>query len=193
MKNFLLVFLALFMSVANAKLEIGKPVPTFTLEDFNGKKFSFDNYKDKIVVLEWINPKCPFSMRHIEKGTMESTFKKYQNKEVVWFGIDSSNSKAMMKKDEYMALLKDKGITYPVLFDTNGEIGQNYQALTTPHMFVINKGSLAYHGAIDNNPHNDQKEIMNYVDMALSGLTSNGRIPAQVKAYNKEYGCSVKY
>ena len=40
--------------------QLGKPAPNFTLPDHTGKPVSLADYKGKVVVLEWVNPDCPF-------------------------------------------------------------------------------------------------------------------------------------
>jgi hypothetical protein len=56
-----------------------------------------------------------------------------------------------------------------VVLDPSGEIGRAYGAKTTPHMFVIDPaGTLAYMGAIDDQPRNfaDSARANNYVRAA---------------------------
>ena len=44
------------------RLDIGKPVPNFTLKGLNGNSYTLDSElkKHKWVVLEWFNYDCPF-------------------------------------------------------------------------------------------------------------------------------------
>ena len=81
-----------------------------------------------------------------------------------------------------------------VILDETGEIGQLYNAKTTPHMYVIDaEGKLAYNGAIDSIPSartSDIPDAENHVTAALDAL-ANGETPDP--ATTKPYGCSVKY
>ncbi len=80
---------------ADAMKKIAEPnkAPDFTLTDCNSQKVSFSDYKGKIVVLEWLNPACPFVKYHYDKaGTMTRLAKKWADKNVVWLAIDSTNA-----------------------------------------------------------------------------------------------------
>src|SRR5262245_35989532 len=39
--------------------EVGKAAPSFSLTGTDGKTYKLADFKDKIVVLEWINRECP--------------------------------------------------------------------------------------------------------------------------------------
>ena len=47
------------------------------LKGVDGKTYSLADFKGKAVVLEWINPNCPFSDRHAREKTMSDLHKKY--------------------------------------------------------------------------------------------------------------------
>ena len=57
-------------------LAAGTEAPDFTLKDSFGKEFKLSEFKNKIVVLEWMNQQCPVSHGHHEKQTMQKTYKK---------------------------------------------------------------------------------------------------------------------
>ena len=173
-----------------AELSVGQAVPDFKLVDLDGKEVSLSSLQGKTVVLEWINPNCPFSRGHSEKKTMSSTAAKHP--EAVWLGINSTNRSHadFLAPAEHKKFNAEHGITYTVLYDTSGEVGRAYGAATTPHMFVIDgAGKLAYVGAIDDSARAGRASV-NYVDAALSALEA-GKQPEP--AATKSYGCSVKY
>jgi hypothetical protein len=79
----------------------------------------------------------------------------------------------------------------PILNDSTGMVGHLYGATNTPHMFVIDKDQrIAYMGAIDNDPSGNKKDKINYVDKALTELTSGNSVS---QAETKAYGCGVHY
>src|ERR1700722_14549080 len=47
-------------SQGSAHAVVGQPAPGFQLQDVDGKTVKLDDYKGKVVVLEWYNPHCPF-------------------------------------------------------------------------------------------------------------------------------------
>ena len=176
-------------SRASADIAVGQPAPAFSLQDLDGKTVSLADFKGKEVVLEWINPNCPFSRGHSDKKTMSTTAAKHPD--AVWLGINSTNAshRDFLAPAEHKKFNAEHGVTYPVLYDSSGEVGRAYGAATTPHMFVIDAaGKLAYVGAIDDAARGTAS--VNYVDAALGALAS-GRTPQP--AATKSYGCSVKY
>ena len=57
-------------AAATSSAKIGEAAPAFTLHDITGKSHSLADYAGKTVVLEWINPDCPFVQRHYNLDTM---------------------------------------------------------------------------------------------------------------------------
>ena len=58
----------LFNGSALAEAVVGQPAPAFKGVDAAGKPVSLDQYKGKYVVLEWVNPECPFVKKHYDSG-----------------------------------------------------------------------------------------------------------------------------
>jgi peroxiredoxin len=191
----LLGLAALLLAVlpACAGSTVGETAPAFKLKGVDGKAYSLADYKGKVVVLEWVNPNCPFSDRHAREKTMSDLVK--QHGEVVWLGINSTNpqSSDFVKPADYLAYNQKNGVNYAVLYDETGAIGHAYDARTTPHMFIIGKdGKIAYNGAIDDDPagRKAKTERVNYVGGGLNAEKA-GKNPDP--AATKPYGCSVKY
>ena len=189
----LVTVLTLLALPAFAAGAVGEAAPKLQLKGADGKAYSLDSYKGKVVVLEWVNPNCPFSDRHAREKTMSDLHKKYGD--VVWLGINSTNPshRDFLKPAEHLAYNEKTGINYPVLYDESGAIGHAYDAKTTPHMFVIDEqGRIAYNGAIDDDPagRKSKAERLNYVDRGLASENAGQKIDP---ASTKPYGCSVKY
>jgi len=162
--------------------EIGKPAPEFSLKDAYGKVFTLSEFKDKIVVLEWMNPACPVSRGKQADRTMQRTYSKSAGKGVVWLGIDST---AGQKAEANRVYAAEAELNFPVLLDPDGKVGRAFGATKTPHMFVIDKtGRLAYAGAIDD------KGEKNFVSAAIEDLAAGKDV---AKSRTEPYGCSVKY
>src|SRR5437870_5692902 len=86
-------FVAVAMTVvayAADKPKIGAAAPAISLQDTSGKTQSLADNSGKIVVLEWINPDCPFVQRHYNLKTMTTLAEK--NKDVVWLAIATGNT-----------------------------------------------------------------------------------------------------
>ena len=178
-----------------AKAKVGEKAPDFKLTDTEGNEHTLSAYlyDEKVVVLEWFNPDCPFVKKH-HKNTqsMAETYAVAEEAEVVWLAINSGGpgkQGAGLKRNQEAK--EEYGIAYPVLLDESGEVGRAYGAKTTPHMFLIDKdGTLLYIGAIDNVPNPTELGDVNYMKKALGECAGGKEVET---SETKSYGCSVKY
>ncbi|MFL6196935.1 MAG: redoxin domain-containing protein [Thermoanaerobaculia bacterium] len=192
-KLFLVLIALALMAAPVLAVAVGEAAPAFSLKGVDGKTYSLADYKGKVVVLEWVNPNCPFSDRHAREKTMSALVK--QHGEVVWLGINSTSAdhSDFLTPAEHQAYNQKNGINYAVLYDETGKVGHAYDAKTTPHMFIVGKdGKVAYNGAIDDDPagRKDKAARMNFVGLGLNA-EKGGKSPDP--AATKPYGCSVKY
>jgi peroxiredoxin len=181
--------MAAVSAVAGDGVSVGDRAPDFTLTDTAGNEVSLSDFDGKIVVLEWLNPDCPFVQRHYKAGTMKNLAAKYDGKGVVWLTINSTNYMDAAANAKFKA---DNGLPYTILVDQSGDVGHLYGAKTTPHMYIIDgNGTLVYIGAIDDDPRGTKGEpAVNYVAVALDEVLAGNAVTT---AETKPYGCSVKY
>jgi peroxiredoxin len=176
---------------------VGQVAPDFTLTDINGVQYTLSAVlaEDGVsaVVLEWFNPDCPFVKKHHEhNNTMTSLASEFAPKGVRWFAINSgAEGKQGAGIDRNKTAAAEYAMEYPILLDPYGEVGQTYEARTTPHMYVIDsKGTLVYAGGIDNDASARKLGDVNYVKAALNSVLANK--PVETSS-SKPYGCNVKY
>lgn len=194
MYKLLLLLAVSFFSHASL---VDKQAPSFTLKNHLNKSISLDDFKGKVVVLEWLNHGCPFVKKHYSSENMQKHQDKYTGKGVVWLSIISSapGKQGHVDAEEAKSEMKDKkSKASMVLLDPTGDVGKKYSAKTTPHMYVINKeGVVVYEGAIDSISSTDESDIAeaeNYVAQALDNVLEGKEV--KIKK-TKPYGCSVKY
>jgi hypothetical protein len=178
-------------------LSAGQTAPEFALGSTDGRSVKLSDFKGKWVVLEWVNPGCPYVRKHYDSRNMQGLQKEFGGKEVVWLAVNStSKSHYDYLKPAAMGEWMKAGGGTPraTLMDEDGKAGRAFDARTTPHMYVVNpEGKLAYMGAIDDkrsaNP-DDVKSARNHVKAALNESLAGK--PVSV-ASTTPYGCSVKY
>jgi peroxiredoxin len=194
-----LLVMAVVSSTSFGVAVVGKDAPAFTLKDGSGTEFSLAKAKGSYVVLEWYNKDCPFVRKHYDSNNMQNLQKKYTEKGVKWFSINSSakGKEGYLTAEEAAKQMKDvEHGSSTLLIDEDGKVGKAYGAKTTPHMFVIDpKGKVIYAGAIDNRPTADKADVekaTNYVAVALDSEMSTPPKKIDVSS-TKAYGCSVKY
>jgi peroxiredoxin len=176
---------------------VGQPAPAFSVTDASGKAVSLADFKGKTVVLEWVNPGCPYVRKHYDSANMQATQKGAAAKDVVWLAVNSTATGHYdYKKPADMAawMASQKAAATHTLMDSDGKVGKAYGARTTPHMYIVDaKGTLVYAGGIDDKPSSnpaDVKTAKNHVNAALGDMAA-GKPVAQ--AVTRPYGCSVKY
>ncbi len=197
-KKSVVMFLFLFTVLTFSQdAKLNEPAPNFKLMDSNGKEHSLSDFKDKIVVLEWINYECPFVKKHYNSKNMQTLQEKYTKAGIVWLTICSSaeSKQGNFSSDEINSRSKKHGAKFTAyLVDADGKVGKMYGAKTTPHMYIIDKtGKLVYAGGIDDKASTDIADIKsakNFVSSALDELLAGKNVSLQS---SKPYGCSVKY
>lgn len=188
--------LTLLSGLALAAPEIGKPAPDFSTMTTLDENLSMGALADKTVVLEWTNADCPYVQKHYGSGNMQSLQEAAAADDVVWISVISSapGKQGHVDAATANALSEERGAAPAhIVLDPSGEIGRLYDARTTPHMFVIDKGTLAFMGGIDDirsaNPA-DIPKATNYVTAALTAIKAGDAVETPIA---KPYGCSVKY
>lgn len=110
-----------------------KIATNFTLDSLTeNKQISLEDFRGKGVVLNfwasWCGP-CKEEM-----PLFEETWKKYQDKDVVFLGIDVMDDKSNAEE-----FLKSVGISYPNLYDPQGRVSNKYKVIALPATFFIDK------------------------------------------------------
>ena len=189
--------LAFGTGAAFAAATVGQPAPAFTAVDTSGKTVSLADYKGRHVVLEWVNPGCPYVQKHYSSANMQGTQRQAVAQGVVWLAINSTATDASdYKTPAAMAqwMQGQQAAATATLMDSDGQVGRAYGARTTPHMYVVDPaGTLVYAGAIDSKPTSNAADIpgaTNHVKLALSESLAGKAVSTPS---TRAYGCSVKY
>ena len=198
MKNWICASaLSLATGAALAVASVGQPAPAFSATDLNGKAVSLADFKGKHVVLEWVNPGCPYVVKHYSSANMQGTQREATAKGVVWLAISSTavdhqDYRAPAALSQWMQ--GQKAAATATLMDVDGKVGRAYGARTTPHMYIVDPaGTLVFAGGIDNKPSSNPADIpsaTNYVKVALAEALAGKPV---TQATTRPYGCSVKY
>lgn len=183
---------------ADTPLIVGEAAPGFSTVDIQSAPVALSDYADKTVVVEFNNPECPYVMRHYEgTGNIPALQAEAAAEGVVWITINSSAEGQQGHRNAagmaaYMAEVNGKPTR--VVLDHSGDIGHLYAAKATPHMYVIEQGTLRYQGAIDDRPTASRSQgvegATNYVRAALDSIAAGEpvAVPETVA-----YGCTMKF
>jgi len=121
----------------SAPLQVGSPAPRFTLPDLNGRQVSLDQFKGRIVMLDfwatWCGP-CRMTMPLL--GNLE---KEYRNN-MILLAINLQEPKNVVR--EY---IQKQNINSQVLLDENGSVGEVYGTDSIPMQVLIDKEGIVRH------------------------------------------------
>lgn len=203
--NFLMSCL-LFSGTMMAQAVVGEEAPDFHAKDLDGNECSLTQYKGKIVVLEWTNPKCPFVRKQYSHSNDEgipvlpSMQTRYTQPSfgVVWIMIASAaqDGTSYLDAEGWKKQLELWG-AHPtaMIIDNTGELAHLYDARRTPEVYIISKeGVLLYRGSVDSLRGTDPNEVTapanlhwlrNGIENALKG---NRVVPPETIPY----GCPIR-
>jgi len=189
--------LGLSATAVRATPSVGQPAPAFSLTDTAGKTVQLADFRGRHVVLEWVNPGCPYVRKHYSSANMQGTQRDVTAQGVVWLAINSTENAST----DYLApaqmgrwMQSQQATATHTLMDEDGTVGKAYGARTTPHMYIVDPaGKLIYAGGIDSVPSSrvdDIKTAVNYVKQGVREALAGQPIRA---ATTRPYGCSIKY
>lgn len=112
--------------------------PDFNLKDQYGVEHTLNNYKGKIIFLNFWATWCPPCKREIPD--IESIYKEYgeNKKDIIILGVNNE------KTDKVKEFLKEKDYTFPTLIDEKSEVMKKYYIQAFPTSFVIDKNGNVY-------------------------------------------------
>jgi DsbE subfamily thiol:disulfide oxidoreductase len=106
--------------------------PDFTLPDPRGKKVSLQDFRGKVVFLNFWATWCE-SCRE-EMPSMERLYQEYKGK-----GLEIVAVNVKDKRPDALAFVKELKLNYPVLMDPEGEVGLLYGAFGLPVTYLIDR------------------------------------------------------
>jgi len=189
MVAFLAILATSCYGAKSAKLKIGDAAPDWSgLVGTDDAKHSLADYRDaRAVVIVFTCNHCPVAQAYEER--LVAFDRDYQGKKVQVVAINVNKIPAD-SLDKMKERAKDRGFTFPYLFDATQQSGLAYGATVTPHAFVLDANrKIAYMGAIDDNI-NAGKVKVHYLRDAVDALLSDKKPATET---TNAFGCSIKY
>ena len=163
-------------------MQINQPAPDFELPDLGGKLYRLSNYRGLIVILNFWSCECPHSER-TDRAILAMLVQ--WSDDVVLLPIasnriETTKSLVQAASAHHLPL---------VLIDKMHTVADLFDAMTTPHVFVIDRdGILRYRGAVDDVSFRQQRPTHYFLDEAVEALLAN-RLPTLGET--PAYGCTI--
>jgi peroxiredoxin len=173
--------------------EVGSRVdPKIALPDTTGKQHVLGDYKGQLVVIDFWSINCPWSKK--KEQQFIDLHEAFKNKGVAFLAIDANKTEVDWDAEEPFAeieaYVEKAEVTMPILIDRNNKVADVFGAITTPHVYIIDKeGVVRYTGGVDDNPKGEKEDKVNYVAQALDELLAGKEVSVSA---TKPEGCSIK-
>jgi len=183
----------IMVMTASTMLALGTSAPDFSLPDIEGNVISINDFKEAPTLLVvFMCNHCPF-VKHILSGLIE-LIKEYQAKRVAVVGINSNDVTNFPEDSpEMMAnVAKEKGFTFPYLYDETQAVAKAYRAACTPDFFLFDKERrLVYRGQMDDSRPGKNIPITGAdLRAALDAVLEAKPVPQEQKP---SMGCNIKW
>jgi peroxiredoxin len=189
-----LLMLCICVRAQQTGYQVGNVVTDFKLKNIDNKTVSLASFPEAkgYIVIFGCNT-CPVSRGY--ENRMVALQQKFATKGYPVIMINPNDPEAQPGEgfEDMQQHAKKSSLNFPYLEDPGQVVTRRFGALRTPHVFVLHKTSkgnvVAYIGAIDNDPDNDNNSKINYVQNAVSALLT-GQQPEVT--FTKAVGCGVK-
>jgi peroxiredoxin len=174
-------------------LDLGTPLPSFSLPDFDGKTVSDADVKGgKALLVAFICKHCPF-VKHV-RGEFAKFTKEYEAKGLKVVAI-MSNSVEEFPEDGPEGMKQESaeaGYNFPYLYDKDQSVAKLFKAACTPDLFLFDgNGRLAYRGQFDGSrPKNGVPVTGSDLRAATDAVLAGQKVPEQQRP---SVGCNIKW
>ncbi len=114
---------------------VDKPAPEFTLDLMDGDQLLLSDLSGRPIVLNFWASWC--APCRDEAGALERTWRRYEDRGVVFVGIDIQDSEA-----DARAYLEEFDVSYPNGRDVSGKIAIDYGVVGLPVTYLVNMDGL---------------------------------------------------
>lgn len=114
------------------------PAPSFELIDLDDKKQRLEDYKGKIVAINFWATWCPPCRK--ELPSMQRAYQDFKDKDFVILAVNVGES-----WDRVAPFLGNFSLTFPILFDSESKVIEQWKVLGLPTTFILDKQGNVTH------------------------------------------------
>ncbi|MCL4458737.1 MAG: TlpA family protein disulfide reductase [Chloroflexi bacterium] len=114
---------------------VGQAAPDFALSSLDGKLVRLSDFKGQLVLLNVWATWCPPC--RAETPDLEAFFSEYRDKGVVVLAVNLREDRSKVA-----SFVAERHLTFPVLLDTTGKVGDVYRVEAIPTSFFIDRDGV---------------------------------------------------
>lgn len=197
MKRFLaLIAIAgfFFLSFKPAEgLKIGDSLPKINQEllDVSGKKWTLQSaMKENGLVVMFSCNTCPWVVKNQERTREVLAYALEHKIGVLVLNANEGSRKADDSFEDMKAYAKNQQYQWPYAVDQNHVLADAFGATRTPECYIFDKkGTLVYHGAIDDNPGDAAAVNRKHLKAAMDEILVGKEVSVKT---SRSLGCGIK-
>ena len=163
-------------------MQLNEMAPDFELFDLQGVPHKLSDYRGRIVILNFWSCECPHSER---ADDLILKWLKDWGGEVALLSIDANQNESAQSVEE---AARSRSIP-TVLIDAGHVAADVFEAVTTPHVFVVDRdGILRYRGAVDDVTFRQRTATRFFLKEVVDSLLE-GHSPTLTET--PAYGCTI--
>lgn len=173
---------------------IGDEATDFNLKNVDGNMVSLSQYKEaKGFIIIFTCNTCPYAVASEDR--IIALDKEFKSKGYPVIAINPNNPEVQPDDtfEKMQQKAKEKGFTFPYLYDASKSIYAKYGAKKTPHVYLLQKEKgksiVKYIGAIDDNVRNGNAVKERFLANAINELLQGKEVTVKE---TKAIGCSIK-
>jgi peroxiredoxin len=155
-------------------MNIGDSVADFALPALDGETYHLSDYHGQTVVVNFWSAACPWSQKY--DAYFQEHWQDWQHAGIALLTLAANADES---EADLRAAVAEAGLSFPILLDRGNDIADRLDAVTTPHVYVIDPaGRLVYRGAVDNRQFRSEPTA-HYLDDALASVRAGRTPPVQ--------------
>jgi len=115
------------------KSEVGYLAPDFNLRNLKGNRDGLANYKGQVVVINFWATWC--APCRVEMPSFEALYRRYRSRGLTVLAISLDKG----ADDKVRRFVEERGLSFPVLMDAEGEAERLYPSVSIPFTYVVGR------------------------------------------------------
>jgi thioredoxin-related protein len=183
----------LAFSVNNDQLPIGAEMPKAEnkLKDISGKELTLKSaMKENGLLVMFSCNTCPVVINNQSRTNEICKYAQDKNVGVVLLNSNEANRSNSESLGAMKSYAEGQSFKWYYAEDKNNELADAFGATRTPECFLFDKsGKLVYHGAIDDNPNDENSVSRKHLKEAINEVTTGKEVSVKK---SRSVGCGIK-